>query len=83
MYGEAVIVTLARIKQESLFNCISVTDGTKINEQKESIGKGLLYLQTKFEEVMVGLNSVGYQTLQYWHGASARPQNVFYHREMV
>ena len=32
---------------------------------------------------MAGLNPVGYRTLQYWHGASARPQNVFYRREMV
>eukprot|EP00731_Ephydatia_muelleri_P035958 Em0184g3a len=32
---------------------------------------------------MLGLNPVGYRTLQFWHGASARPQNVFYRREMV
>ena len=29
---------------------------------------------------MAGL--MGYQKLQYWHGASARLQNVTYHREM-
>ena len=32
---------------------------------------------------MVGLNPVEYRTLQYWHGASARPQDVFYPTEMV
>ena len=26
---------------------------------------------------MAGLNPVGYSTLQYWYGASARNQNVF------
>ena len=53
MYGEAGIKTLVRIKREkrarSLFNCISVTDGIKINEQNKSIGIGPLYLQTEFE----------------------------------
>ena len=65
-------------------------DGIKINEQNKSIGIGPLYLQTEFEaitlflqKVMLGLNPVGYRTLQYWHGASARPQKVFYYREMV
>ena len=74
----------------TLRRCISVTDDIKINEQNKSIGIGPLYLQTEFEanslllpKVMAGLNPVGYRTLQYWHGASARPQNVFYHREMV
>ena len=74
----------------SLFNCISVTDGIKINEQNKSIGIGPLYLHTEFEaislllqKVMAGLNLVGYRTLQYWQGASARPQNIFCHREMV
>ena len=43
-----MIITLARIKREnmhgrSLFNCISITDDIKINEQNESIGKGPLY----------------------------------------
>ena len=32
---------------------------------------------------MTGLYPVGYRTLQYGHGASARPQKVFYRREMV
>ena len=74
----------------SLFNCISVTDGIKINEQNKSIGIGPLYLYTEFEaislllqKVMAGLNPVGYRTLQYWQGASARSQKVFYQREMV
>ena len=36
-------------------------------------------------KVMSGLNPEGYRMLQYWHGASARLQNVFYNRstEMV
>ena len=80
----------AGIRARSLLNCISVIDGIKINEQNKSIGIGPIYLQTEFEaislllpKVMVGLNQAGYRTLQYWHGASARPQNVFYHTEMV
>ena len=32
---------------------------------------------------MTGSYPVGYRTLQYGHGASARPQKVFYHREMA
>ena len=85
MYGEAGIITLARIKlrarelaidesmikfkgrlgfiqynpkkpikgkrARSLFNCISVTDGIKINEQNKSIGIGPLYLHTEFEAI--------------------------------
>ena len=54
----------------SLFNCISVMDGIKINEQNKSIGIGPLYLQTEFEaislllpKVTVGLNQAGYRTL--------------------
>ena len=65
-------------RARSLFNCISVTDG---NEQNKSIGIGPLYLHTEFEaislllqKVMAGLNPVGYRTLQYWQGASARSQ---------
>ena len=76
-------------RARSLFNCISVTDGIKINEQNKSIGIGPLYLHTEFEaislllqKVMAGLNPVGYRTLQYWQGASAISQKVFYHREM-
>ena len=63
-------------RARSLFNCISVTDGIKINEQNKSIGIGPLYLHTEFEaislllhKVMAGLNPVGYRTLQYWQGA--------------
>ena len=33
----------------SLFNCISVTDDTEINEQNKSIATGLLYVQPKFD----------------------------------
>ena len=32
---------------------------------------------------MTGSYPVGYRTLQYGHGASARPQKVFYRREKV
>ena len=35
----------------SLFNCISVMDGIKINEQYKSIGIGPLYLQSEFEAI--------------------------------
>ena len=35
----------------SLFNCITVTDGIKINEQYKSIGIRPLYLQTEFEAI--------------------------------
>ena len=59
-------------RARSLFNCVSVTDGIKINEQKKSIDIGPLYLQTEFEanglflqKVMADLNPVGYRTLQY------------------
>ena len=58
---EAVIISLPRIEREkvhvvcstiySLFNCISVTDGIKINEQNNLIGIGPLYLQTEFEAI--------------------------------
>ena len=74
-------------RAQTLFDCTSVTDGIKINEQNKSIGIRPLYLQTEFETIwlllpklMAGLNPVGSWTLQYWHGASARPQNVLYHR---
>ena len=33
----------------SLFNCITVADGIKINEQNKSIGIGPPYLQIEFE----------------------------------
>ena len=68
----------------SLFNCISVTDGTKINEQNKSIGIGPLYLHTEFEaislllqKVMAGLNPVGYRTLQYWQEQVQDPKKYF------
>ena len=35
----------------SLFNCITVTDCSKINEQNKSIGIGPLYVQTEFEAI--------------------------------
>ena len=58
-------------------------------KQNNPIAKGPLYLheQTEFEAILItpteSLNPVGYQTLQYWHGASARFQYIFYHREML
>ena len=42
---------LAGKRARSLFNCISVTDVIKINEQKKSIGIGPLNLQTEFEAI--------------------------------
>ena len=38
-------------RARSLFNCISVTDGIKINERNKSIGIGPLYLHTEFEAI--------------------------------
>ena len=38
-------------RARSLFNCISVTDDIKFNEQNKSIGIGSLYLQTEFEAI--------------------------------
>ena len=71
-------------RARSLFNCISVTDGTKINEQNKSIGIGPLYLHTEFEaislllqKVMAGLNPVGYRTLQYWQEQVQDPKKYF------
>ena len=50
MYGES----LARIVRAEkvhvvMFNCISVTDDIKSNEQSNPIAKGPLYVQTEFE----------------------------------
>ena len=44
-------VNQAGKRARSLFNCISVTDGIKINEQNKSIGIGPLYLHTEFEAI--------------------------------
>ena len=41
----------ARKRAGSLFNCISVTDGIKINEQNNPIAKGPLYVQAEFEAI--------------------------------
>ena len=38
-------------RARSLFNCISLVDGIKIDEQDKSIGIGPLYLQNKFEAI--------------------------------
>ena len=40
-------------RARSLFNCISVMDGIKINEQNKSIGIGPLYLQTEFKANLI------------------------------
>ena len=73
MGGGDYIIAAYRVGKSArrLFNCISVTDGIKINEQNDLIGIGPLYLQTEFEaiwlllqKVMLGLNLVGYRTLQ-------------------
>ena len=55
-------------RARSLFNCISVTDGIKINEQNKSIVIGPLYLYKPnlsllLPKVIVGLNQAGYRTL--------------------
>ena len=57
--GRDLPKSLAQIEREklsgrTLFNCISVTDGIKINEQYKSIVIGprlALYLRTKFEVI--------------------------------
>ena len=40
----------------TLYECISVTDGIKINEQNKSIGIGPLYLQFTRCEIEIGIN---------------------------
>ena len=64
----------------NLRTCIFVTDRVNIIEQNKSIAVGPLYVQSEFEamrlflpKVITGSYPVGYRTLQYWHGASARP----------
>ena len=55
VWGGGGYTSLARIEREKghlvFFNCISVTDGIKINEQNKLIGIGPLYLQTEFEVI--------------------------------
>ena len=48
-FAQIIGANRARKWARSLFNCISVTDGIKINEQNKSIGIEPLYLQTEFE----------------------------------
>ena len=48
----------ARKRARSLFNCISVTDDIKINEQNNPIAIGPLYLQTEFGAISVFLPEV-------------------------
>ena len=71
MYGEAVIITLARIERENVdvvcSNCISVTDDIKINEQNEFIGNGPLYLKTEFV-VLLSPNG-GFEPCGVWNVA--------------
>ena len=38
-------------RARTLFNCISVTDDIKINEQNNPIAKGPLYIETEFEAI--------------------------------
>ena len=83
-FAEIIGANRAGKRASSLLNCIPVTDDIKINEQNKSIGIGPLYLQTEFEtfslllqEVMLGLNSVGYRTLQCWHGTMQDPNMYF------
>ena len=70
-----------------LFNCISETDGIKINEQNVLIGIGPLYLQTEFEaisllvpKVIVGLNQAGYRML---YADCKTPKCILPHRNGV
>ena len=52
MYGDYIIgANQAGECAHTLFNCIIVTEGTKINEQNKSIGKGPPYLKTEFEAI--------------------------------
>ena len=46
--GYMIGVNQAGKRARSLFNCISVTDDIKINEQNNPIAKGPLYVQTEF-----------------------------------
>ena len=68
----------------TLHTCIFVADRVNIIKQNNSIvihvHVGPLYVQSEFEAMglllpkgMTGSYPVGYRTLQYWHGASARP----------
>ena len=61
---------MALIEQESaltLHSCISVTDNLKINESKNSIATGPLYVHTEFETLLSGdvavLDPMGNQVL--------------------
>ena len=60
-------------------------NGIKIIEQNESIDKGPFYLKTEFKRFDYShiYRSYGEFEPHYWHGASDRSQNVFYHTEMV
>ena len=50
--GDYIITAYQAVKSaRRLFNCISVTDGIKINVQNKLIGIGPLYLQTEFEAI--------------------------------
>ena len=46
-FAKIIGVNRAEKSGRTLFNCISVTDGIKINEQNKSICIGPLYLQTE------------------------------------
>ena len=51
--GGSYIIGANRVGKSarSLFNCISITNCIKINEQNKSIGIGPLYLKTEFEAI--------------------------------
>ena len=46
MVGGGYIIGANQARKRNLFNCISVMDDIKINEQNNPIAKGLLYVLT-------------------------------------
>ena len=77
------------VHSRSLFDCISVTDDIKINEQNHPIAKGPLYVYTNriWSDLSVPAESYGeFEPLGVSDVAIlawTTPQNVLYHREMV
>ena len=65
----------------------TVTDRVKIKLRTEQMNRYRRCPSTyepEFEAILLLLpKPVGYRTLQYWHGASARPQSMLYRKEVV
>ena len=51
LFAQIIGSNRAGKRARSLFNCISVTNEVKINEQNNPIAKEPLYLQTEFEVI--------------------------------